>query len=90
MQHDMVYCKEIQAHFINKSQGVMMAMIEIFRVNYIRVTKVLLGVEEILAEMQKRFKRVSLLSGPLVSQLEKLAEQIARVTRVTTGGFGNL
>jgi hypothetical protein len=90
MQHDMVYCKEIQAHFINKSQGVMMAMMEIFRVNYIRVTKVLLGVEEILAEMQKRFKRVSLLSGPLVSQLEKLAEKISRVTRVTTGGFGNL
>ena len=68
----------------------MMAMMEILRVNYIRVSKVLLGVEEIFAEMQQRFKRISLLSSPLVSQLEKLAEQVGRVVRVSTGGFGNL
>jgi len=66
------YSKELEMHFVYRSQGVMLSMVDVLRVNYVRVTKILRTIEGCYKEIEKKFRRVSLFDNGLTGDIKRL------------------
>ena len=89
MRSEINYTKEIPSHFVQRGQGVMVSQIDIFRISYVRVSKILQATEGLYQDITKKFYRKNLLDDLQLENLVALGGKLGKLESLIQVGWDN-